>query len=392
MTGLAFLGEALLPAAGGWLQLVEEQARLLLTGEAQDGPRVRTLLRLLDDRPPPGTLTLALISYEAGAALDGRAPRLARDGALGPDLVVWRARPGPAPALAAPHRPRLALDGDARARHHARVAAARERVLDGVVYQANLAHRLRVAGATRDEALGFFQASLATGAPPCAAWLDVAGFGSVVSLSPERFVMVEGDAAGTAVASGERVARAFPIKGTRPRGATPAEDDALRRELCASEKDAAEHVMIVDLLRNDLGRVAVPAGVSVTRLMDLVSVRNVHHLESTVSARLRDEVSLAEVLVATMPGGSITGAPKSSAVETIAALEDGPRGLYTGVLAVVDEQGALRSSLLIRTWLRPEDGEGALHVGGGIVADSDPEAEWQETLAKARAFGEVSPR
>lgn len=383
MTALAYLGPALLPAAGGWLQLVEEPARLHLTGDASDGERVRTLLRLLDDRPPPGTLTLALISYEAGAALDARAPRRPRDGSLGPDAVVWRARRVDPPKAHAPFRPRLALGEDARARHHARVIAARELVLDGVIYQANLAHRLRVAAAAREESLGFFQAAQAQGTPPCAAWLDVAGFGSVVSLSPERFVMVDEEAGG-------RAARAFPIKGTRPRGATPVEDAAEQAALCASEKDAAEHVMIVDLLRNDLGRVAVPAGVRVERLLDLVSVRNVHHLESTVTARLREGVTLAEVLAATMPGGSITGAPKSSAVESIAALEDGPRGLYTGVLAVVDERGALRSSLLIRTWLRPDGCEGALHVGGGIVADSDPEAEWQETLAKARAFGEVS--
>lgn len=383
MTGLAYLGPALHPAAGGWLQLVEEQARLFLTGDASDGERVHTLLRLLDARPPPGTLTVALISYEAGAALDARAPRRPRDHALGPDVLVWRVRPGSAPATAAPFSPGLTLGEDARARHHARVAAARERVVDGVVYQANLAHRLRVAPASRESALGFFQAALAKGAPPCAAWLDVAGYGSVVSLSPERFVLVDEEAGG-------RVARAFPIKGTRPRGATPAEDAAEQAALCASEKDAAEHVMIVDLLRNDLGRVAVPAGVRVERLLDLVSVRNVHHLESTVTARLREGTTLAEVLAATMPGGSITGAPKSSAVESIAALEDGPRGLYTGVLAAVDERDALRSSLLIRTWLRPDGGEGALHVGGGIVADSDPEAEWQETLAKARAFGELS--
>ncbi|OGQ10573.1 MAG: hypothetical protein A2138_26565 [Deltaproteobacteria bacterium RBG_16_71_12] len=382
MTGLAFLGPALAPNGGGWLRLVEEHARLVLAGDAAgaDAERVRSLLRLLDDTPPPGALTVALIGYEAAVALERRAPRAPRGPTLGPDVVVWRALPGTAPARAPAYRPRLTPLPDARPRHLARVAAARELLYDGVIYQANLAHRLAVAPATRAQALGCLQSAVERAPPPCAAWLDVRGFGSVVSLSPERFVTVE---------AATRTARSYPIKGTRPRGATPDEDGALLVELCQSEKDAAEHVMIVDLLRNDLGRVAAAGGVTVERLLDVVSVDNVHHLESTVAARLGDGVTCSEVLAATLPGGSITGAPKSSAIEAIAALEDGPRGLYTGVLAVVDERGDLRSSLLIRTWLRPDHGPGALHVGGGVVVDSEPEAEWAETLAKARAFGDV---
>ncbi|MBI1947437.1 MAG: anthranilate synthase component I family protein [Deltaproteobacteria bacterium] len=390
MTGLAFLGPALAPAppagpaplGGAWFRLVERAATLDLAGDLGDADRVRALLHLLDDAPPPGTLTVALIGYEAGVALDGRAPRRARDPALGPDLAVWRARPTTAPTREPPHRLRLAVGERAHTHHLARVQAAKELLLDGVIYQANLAHRMAVAPATRAQALGLFQAALEGGLPPCAAWLDLDGFGSVVSLSPERFVTV--DPATT-------TARAYPIKGTRPRGATPDEDRARLAELCASEKDAAEHVMIVDLLRNDLGRLAVAGGVTVERLLDVVSVKNVHHLESTVAALLGDGLRNSDVLAATLPGGSITGAPKSSAIESIAALEDGPRGLYTGALAVVDEHGALRSSLLIRTWLRPDEGQGALHVGGGIVVDSEPEAEWAETIAKARAFGDVSP-
>jgi anthranilate/para-aminobenzoate synthase component I len=123
--------------------------------------------------------------------------------------------------------------------------------------------------------------------------------------------------------------------------------------------------------------------------MHLVSTSSVHHLESTVSARLRDDVGVAELMTALAPGGSITGAPKSSAIDVIAALEDGPRGPYTGVLGLVDRHGHVVTSLLIRTWIRPDDGAGSLHVGGGIVVDSDAEAEWQETLHKAAAFGDV---
>jgi anthranilate/para-aminobenzoate synthase component I len=269
---------------------------------------------------------------------------------------------------------------DARARHTARVERAKEHLVDGVIYQANLAHRIVIDPVAHDEGLAFFLAAIAEGVPPCAAFVDVPGWGSVISLSPERFL----------VRDPPESVRAFPIKGTRPRGATADEDARWRAELCASEKDAAEHVMIVDLLRNDLGKLAIPGGVTVECLLDVMSVRNVHHLESTVAARVRDGVSASELLAATVPGGSITGAPKSSAVEVIEQLEDGPRGLYTGILGIVDGD-SLRSSLLIRTWLRPDDGAGSLHVGGGIVVDSDPASEWQETLDKAAAFAHVSP-
>ncbi|MCC7073315.1 MAG: chorismate-binding protein [Deltaproteobacteria bacterium] len=381
MTGLAYLGPALAPPGVAWVRLVEEHARLELGSGAHDGERVRALLRPLDDPPQPGWLTVALIGYEAAVALDERAPRHARDATLGPDVVVWRARPAPPPAREPCWRPRLELRHDAKRRHRARVEAARELLLDGVIYQANLAHRVAVAPATRAQALGFFQDEVGGDVACCAAWLDVESWGSIVSLSPERFLTVDPHT---------RVARAFPIKGTRPRGSSPERDQAQRAALCASAKDAAEHVMIVDLLRNDLGRVAEPGGVTVERLLDVVSVPNVHHLESTIAARLLPGVRHSDVLSAALPGGSITGAPKSSAVETIHALEDGPRGPYTGALVVVDEHRALRSSLLIRTWLRPAQGPGALHVGGGIVVDSEAEAEWQETLDKARAFGELS--
>ncbi len=370
-----------------------DDVRLALSGTPDDGARVRDALRLAEAESAKGPVLL-LLSYEACVSLDARAPRKPRAPALGPDVLVRAlrardARGGEGPAGGVPGASLAATFGlDAQAAspprsrqrdgahdaHVERVRAAREHLLDGVIYQANLAHRLVVEPATFAEGLAFFLARDA----PCAALVDVPGWGSIVSLSPERFVSVDVEGEG-------RVARAFPIKGTRPRSVHGEEDRRLLAELCASEKDRAEHVMIVDLLRNDLGKVAVAGGVTVERLLEVISVKNVHHLESTVAARLRPDVGLAELLEATAPGGSITGAPKSSAVEVICALEDGPRGPYTGVLALLD-RGTLRSSLLIRTWLRPDQGEGALHVGGGIVVDSEPEAEWQETLDKAGAF------
>jgi len=325
---------------------------------------------------------LFLLGYEASVALDPRAPRRAHDPRLGPSCFVWRCRVVSDPLSSSSSSSgwlRLSTTTAARDAHRRRVVAARERLLDGVIYQANLAHRLDVAARDFAFGLAFFRARAAGVA--CAAFVDVPGWGSLVSLSPERFVV--GD-----LARGE--VRTYPIKGTAPRGRTPEEDSARRAALLASTKDRAEHVMIVDLLRNDLGRVAVIGGVTVERLLAPLSAPNVHHLETAIHARLRDGVGLRDLLWATAPGGSITGAPKSSALEAISELEDGPRGAYTGLLGVVDSAGRFATSLLIRTWLRPDDGgPGALHVGGGIVVDSDPDAEWQETLHKARAFGAV---
>jgi anthranilate/para-aminobenzoate synthase component I len=339
----------------------------------------------------PDERVLFLLGYEAANALDARAPRRAADPSLGPECFAWRCRvvptptptPTPTPSVelrpAAP-RPTLALTTTTAARdaHLARIAAARELLLDGVIYQANLAHRLRVAPQSFAAGAAFF-ASRSPGVA-CAALVDVPGWGSFVSLSPERFVV--GDL-------GTRDVWTCPIKGTAPRGRTPDEDEALAATLRTSAKDHAEHVMIVDLLRNDLGRVATVGGVTVERLLAPLTTPNVHHLETTIHARLRPDVGLGALLRAAAPGGSITGAPKSSAVQAIHDLEDGPRGAYTGVLGVVDGAGRFVTSLLIRTWLRPDEGPGALHVGGGIVVDSDPEKEWQETLHKARAFGDV---
>jgi anthranilate/para-aminobenzoate synthase component I len=325
---------------------------------------------------------LFMLGYEACAALDPRAQVRGHDPTLGPASLVRRLQLGAAPTMPSPPlAPSVTVTTTTAARqaHLDRIARCREALLDGVIYQANLAHRLHVAPTSRQDALAFFAARRHAAA--CAAFIDVAGWGSLVSLSPERFVAAD---------FAERQAWTWPIKGTVRRGGDAAADAAALATLQASTKDQAEHVMIVDLLRNDLGRVAVVGGVAVTSLMHVVSTTSVHHLESTVSARLRDDVDVGALLRASVPGGSITGAPKTAAVDVIASLEDGPRGAYTGVLGVVDGRGRLMTSLLIRTWLRPDTGPGALHVGGGIVVDSDAEAEWQETLHKAAAFGNVS--
>ena len=174
-----------------------------------------------------------------------------------------------------------------------------------------------------------------------------------------------------------------PIKGTRPRGRTPEEDRALAAELLASAKDRAENVMIVDVLRNDLGRVCRPGSVRVPRLCRLERTSAVQHLVSTVTGRLAPGRDAFDLLTASFPGGSITGAPKIRAMEILETLEPVRRGPYTGTALWLGPDGQLGSSILIRT-LVADGARLSLHVGGGITWRSDPAEEWLETVAKAR--------
>jgi para-aminobenzoate synthetase component 1 len=174
-----------------------------------------------------------------------------------------------------------------------------------------------------------------------------------------------------------------PIKGTRPRGRTREADRALAAELLASAKDRAENTMIVDVLRNDLGRVCQPGTVRVPRLCRLERTGSVQHLVSTVTGRLAPGHDAFDLLAASFPGGSITGAPKIRAMELIERLEPVRRGPYTGTALWLGPDGAMGSSILIRTLVADGD-RMTLHVGGGITWRSDPTAEWAETQAKAR--------
>lgn len=196
----------------------------------------------------------------------------------------------------------------------------------------------------------------------------------ILSLSPERFLRLRQGQVETA-----------PIKGTRPRGQTPELDERLAQELCASEKDRAEHLMIVDLERNDLGRVCRPGSVKVPERFVLEAHPTVWHLVSMVVGELASGRDRIDLLQATFPGGSITGAPKIRAMEVLNGLEPTRRGLYTGAIGYLGRDGAMDLNIAIRTALVVGD-RVYLQVGGGIVADSDPESEYQETLDKAAAF------
>jgi para-aminobenzoate synthetase component 1 len=246
----------------------------------------------------------------------------------------------------------------------------------GDVYQVNLARRVDFDGVPALALAGLWAALTRRAPAPFGAFLRGDGL-ALLGNSPERFLRV-------AAAQVETC----PIKGTRPRGATPELDRRRARELLGSPKDRAEHVMIVDLERNDLGRVCRTGSVCVDRLGELRSFSTVHHLVSSVRGELRPGVRWLELLEATFPSGSISGAPKRRALEIIEALEPVRRGPYTGALGWFDAAGGIDLAIAIRTAVAAR-GRLHLHLGGGIVADSDPDAELAETRDKGRAFAEL---
>ncbi|MDA1190364.1 MAG: aminodeoxychorismate synthase component I, partial [Candidatus Poribacteria bacterium] len=263
------------------------------------------------------------------------------------------------------------------------VASVREYIAAGDVYQVNLTRRISTEWEHDPYAL---YARLRESNPaPFSAYGEMDGY-AVVSSSPERFLKVD---------AGTRRIETRPIKGTRPRGRSPEEDARNRQELLDSEKDAAELLMIVDLERNDLGRICEYGSVRVSEMRSIEAYASVVHTVATVEGTLRPDTTVAETLRATFPGGSITGAPKIRAMQLIDALEANPRGVYTGSIGYIGFDGGIDLNVAIRTVV-VRDGEATFGVGGGIVWDSDPEAEYRETLDKAdaifRALGQYKQR
>ena len=406
-------GGALLDAAGGEKRGVHRYAALCLTpveilswrlGDADDPFHLLESFAGRMGRPSgeagPWPLVACALGYELGRVVE-RVPALARDDRHVPDL--WAARyeaayvwdrvaragrvvatsPAAGRALEARMRaggtaPAPAVVGRARAEvsrrvYEAAVRRIRAHIAAGDVYQVN--HTVRSSAPFAGDAESFFARLRAASPVPFGAMLRLSPEIAVLSTSPERFLRWD--------ASGHVETR--PIKGTRPRAREARRDAALADALRASPKDRAEHIMIVDLERNDLGRVCEPGSVRVSRLLAPEAYPTEHHHVSTEEGRLRGGTGLAELLRATFPGGSITGAPKVRAMEIIDALEPVRRGIYCGAVGYLDAAGGGDLNIAIRTAWQVGD-RLYYQAGGGIVADSDPATEWAEAGWKARAF------
>jgi anthranilate synthase component 1 len=253
------------------------------------------------------------------------------------------------------------------------VCGAKNYIVDGDTYQANLSRAWHARIDSRLSAIDVYRRLCAENPGPFAAlahWRDR----YIISSSPERLLRVR-----------DGVASTRPIAGTRPRSDDMARDKDLSSELIAHPKEAAEHVMLIDLERNDLGKICVPGSVEVDEYMVIESYAHVHHIVSNVTGRMAEDVTPGQAIAAVFPGGTITGCPKVRCMEIINELESGPRGAYTGSLGYLNLDGTLDLNILIRTMVMHND-RVTLRAGAGIVADSDPLAELAETRAKAKGL------
>lgn len=392
-----------------------EEARLT-TATMDDAIAALRRLHRPDTAAAPLPFTgglIGLLSYDLGPSALGIASRHRADPAL-PAMVVRRydlvlgfdhrtrrawgfARPRGA-LSAAERLDRLLLISDAPAerpastpgwneetipdKHRAMIEAVLSYIRAGDIYQANISTSFT---APRPEAFSPIAQYLALRGrtpAPFAAYLDLGEGSALLSASPERFVRCDRD--------GRIETR--PIKGTAPRSRDPAEDRANGERLAASAKDRAENLMICDLLRNDLSRVAEEGSVTVPQLAKLEGFASVWHLVSAVEARLREGADAIDLIAATFPGGSITGAPKRRAMEIIDEIEDSGRGPFFGIIFALGDDGAMDSSIIIRS-IAATPSRLIARAGGGIVADSDPAAEYAELRAKVDPVlaGEAMP-
>jgi para-aminobenzoate synthetase component 1 len=269
-------------------------------------------------------------------------------------------------------RPVTVTAGQTRFEYESLVRRCLRYIAAGDIFQANLAHRFTVdLGAL--EPWTIYERLRAINPSPFAAYLDF-GAVRVVSASPERLVSLHG-----------RHVQTRPIAGTRPRGTERRQDLALTRELLSNDKERAEHLMLIDLERNDLGRVCDYGSIKVDELMVTERYSHVTHLVSNITGRLHPDKNWADLFQAVFPGGTVTGVPKVRCMEIIDELEPVGRGPYSGSIGYVDFSGDMDLNIVIRTLIVQEQA-GCFHVGAGIVADSDPAREYDETLYKAQAI------
>ena len=301
-------------------------------------------------------------------------------GELFPDAAMpeKRAMPAMPEKRVAPAAIRLtnlqSRDGWERYRHN--VLKIKEYIARGDTYEVNLTHQL--SAGFEGDSLDLFEGMRNAGPVPFAVWLSHEGV-DVCCASPERFLE----------RTGSRV-RSQPIKGTSPRGSDPEDDKKIISEILKKEKNRAENVMIVDLVRHDLGRVAQTGSVRTDALLEVQTFSTVHQLVSTVSAEIAPGISPVEVIRACFPMGSMTGAPKIRTMEIIEELETYRRGLYSGAIGYVTPNDDFDLNVVIRTAIIKQN-RLFYSVGGAITADSDPRDEWEESWLKARALGHPHP-
>jgi anthranilate synthase component I len=309
---------------------------------------------------------LSLVVYAEPGQPEAYARARARLAELLSRLRASVAIPEDARGISAP-----AVSGFGETAYHAAVERAKRYIYEGDVMQ--VVPSQRMSKPLKATPLALYRALRTLNPSPYMFYFDLGDF-HVVGASPEILVRLEGDAV-----------TVRPIAGTRRRGATPQEDAALGDELLADAKERAEHIMLVDLGRNDVGRVAQTGSVHVTEQMVIERYSHVMHIVSNVEGRLRPGLSAVDVLRATFPAGTVSGAPKVRAMEIIDELEPVKRGVYAGAVGYLGFHGNMDVAIALRTAVVKD---GVLHVqaGGGIVADSDPAAEWQETQNKAKAL------
>lgn len=355
--------EARLPFRGGWFaylgyELLHELEPTVPKAPVESGFPLAWLTRIpaavLVDRARRETWLFAEPGYEECLA------------AMRDDLnhVSAATFPGIGVAALVEEDERIFLGGVARIKDYIRA---------GDVFQVNLARRWQARLASPGGAAGLYDALRSRNPAPFSGIADFGGK-QIVSSSPERLVRVR---------NGRIETR--PIAGTHPRSSSLGEDEELRRALIESAKERAEHIMLIDLERNDLGRICAPGSVEVDELMAVRSYAHVHHIESSVRGRLRENTTPGQVLRALFPGGTITGCPKVRTMQIIRELEATPRLAYTGSMGFLNHDGSMDLNILIRTFMLDGD-ELSFKAGAGIVADSDPVRELAETRAKAKGL------
>ncbi|MCI4677517.1 aminodeoxychorismate synthase component I [Rhodoblastus acidophilus] len=313
------------------------------------------------------------VAYECGYAFEPRlAPLLEKEGVRPLLLFGVFDAPHEAPALDAAGAGTIEALRPAWnfADYAKRFAACRDYIAAGDAYQVNLTFPIE--GRWRGEPLDLYR-NLRARQPVALGGIVALGGETILSLSPERFFFTRGDKIFTR-----------PMKGTAPRGATPEEDQALVEALARSEKNRAENLMIVDLLRNDLSRLSEVGSVKVSDLFSVETFPTLHQMTSGVEARLRPGLALQDIFAGLFPCGSVTGAPKIRAMEIIAELENVPRGVYCGAFGFIAPGGDMRFNVAIRTLTLAPDGKLTCPVGSAVVADSHAQEEYEECLLKAR--------